>query len=76
MIVSLTLRRAGELPAIRTATVCCPVCSTPVPLTVPHGVELHHREDGTQCPGSWPPYLSGAPVPGRRPRVTHGIPRR
>jgi hypothetical protein len=75
-LVSLVVREEGKLPAVRNATVCCDACPGRVQLTVPHGLELHHREDGTQCPASWPAYVAGAPVPGRRAPVVHGIPRR
>lgn len=75
-LVSLVVREGEGLPVLRTATVCCPGCRQRVPLTIPHGLELHHHQDGTQCPHVWPPYVAGAPVPVRRARVTHGIPRR
>lgn len=75
-LVSLVVREEGKLPTVRNATVCCSLCHQAVQLTVPHGLELHHREDGTQCPAVWPAYVAGAPVPGRRNRITHGIPRR
>lgn len=57
---------------------CCPQpgCRQRVQLAGA-GVRLHWAEDGTQCPGSWPPYVAGAPQPASaRGPVTHPIRRR